>query len=147
MELERLTWPFKSTQGIDDLPQRANTVRLSSRRDPNGIPYNRVSFRGQTDYFERAVRHLVDDLPRRLRPLGAGRPDFDSPVLGGAHISGTLRMGLHDGVVDRDLRHRSRSNLFVSGASVFPTFSPAHPTLTIGALAVRLGRMLASEPV
>jgi choline dehydrogenase-like flavoprotein len=50
-----------------------------------------------------------------------------------------------DGVVDSDLRHRSRENLYVSGGAVFPTASPTHPTLTIAALAIRLGRTLAAE--
>ena len=50
-----------------------------------------------------------------------------------------------DGVVDKDLRHQRRENLFAVGGAVFPTYSPTHPTLTIGALAVRLGRALAGD--
>jgi choline dehydrogenase-like flavoprotein len=46
-------------------------------------------------------------------------------------------------VVDRDGRHRRYDNLFVSGGAVFPSMSPAHPTLTIAALALRLGASLA----
>jgi hypothetical protein len=42
-------------------------------------------------------------------------------------------------------RHRRYENLFVSGGAVFPSMSPSHPTLTIVALAIRLGRSLARE--
>jgi choline dehydrogenase-like flavoprotein len=49
-----------------------------------------------------------------------------------------------EAVVDRDLRHHQVENLFVAGGSAFPTYSPAHPTLTISALAIRLGDHLAA---
>jgi choline dehydrogenase-like flavoprotein len=41
-------------------------------------------------------------------------------------------------VVDADLKVHSLPNLFVVGASVFPTGSHANPTMTILALALRL---------
>ena len=45
-------------------------------------------------------------------------------------------------VVDADLRHHELSNLRIVGGSAFPTYSAHHPTLTICALAIRLGRAL-----
>jgi len=51
-------------------------------------------------------------------------------------------MGEREGVVDPDQRHHRVENLYVSGGSSFPTYSAAHPTLTIAALAIRLGRHL-----
>ena len=51
-------------------------------------------------------------------------------------------MGGRDGVVDADLRHHRFENLFVVGGSAFPSYSAHHPTLTICALALRLGRDL-----
>jgi choline dehydrogenase-like flavoprotein len=48
-------------------------------------------------------------------------------------------------VVDPQLRHRRLDNLFVCGGAVFPTYGATHPTLTIAALAIRLGRMLAAS--
>jgi choline dehydrogenase-like flavoprotein len=47
-----------------------------------------------------------------------------------------------DGVVDPDGRVFGIDNLYVTGASVFPTAGFANPTLTIVALARRLGRHL-----
>jgi choline dehydrogenase-like flavoprotein len=43
------------------------------------------------------------------------------------------------GVVDGDTRVHGVDNLYVTGASVFPTAGFANPTLTIVALALRLG--------
>jgi choline dehydrogenase-like flavoprotein len=128
---------------LDDLPDRANGVRLSPRKDSLGIPRTVVRFRPPTTYLRSAVRYLLDDVPRRLRPLGAREARYQ-PAPQGAHLLGTLRMGgAGDGVVDSDQRHRARENVFVAGGAVFPTYSPTHPTLTLAALSIRLGRMLA----
>jgi choline dehydrogenase-like flavoprotein len=51
----------------------------------------------------------------------------------------------HDSVVDPDSRVFGCANLFVTGSSVFPTASYVNPTLTIIALAARLGSYLANE--
>ena len=134
---------------IDDMPNPRNQVTLSSKKDSLGLPLNHVRYERPSRYWQRGVDHVVKDLPRRLRSLRAR----DVRYLGapqGAHLLGTLRMG-GDGdggaVVDRHQRHRERENLFVSGGAVFPTYSPAHPTLTIAALSVRLGRYMARESV
>ena len=128
---------------VDDLPDAGNMVRLGTKRDAFGLPRNLVTFRPPSDYFKRGVAHVLEDLPRRLAPLGAGEARFAYTTAGG-HLLGTARTGDGDnGVVDADLRHRRRENLWVTGGAVFPTYSPSHPTLTIAALAVRLGRLLA----
>lgn len=130
---------------MDDVPNSANVVELSSTSDDLGIPLNRVRYRRATPYLDRGLRHVIDDVPRRLAPLGVRGSRF-AWAIQGAHMIGTLRMG-DDGeaVVDRDLRHRARENVYVAGSAVFPTASPANPTLTIAALADRLGQNLARE--
>ena len=57
------------------------------------------------------------------------------------HHMGTTRMAAspREGVVDADCRVHGTTNLFVAGSSVFPTTGNANPTLTIVALALRLG--------
>jgi choline dehydrogenase-like flavoprotein len=132
---------------IDDTPNARNRVTLSARKDSLGLPLNRVHYERPTGYWRRGVDHVREDIPRRLRSLGARDAQFlEAPQ--GAHLLGTLRMGSDEGaVVDRHQRHRRRENLFVSGGAVFPTYSPAHPTLTIAALAIRLGRYMALESV
>lgn len=76
-----------------------------------------------------------------LTPVRAG--------LGGvAHEVGTLRMGTDkavdygDGVVNADLKFNAYDNLYACDLSVFPSSPAANPTLTLGALALRLARHL-----
>ena len=72
--------------------------------------------------------------------------------MGGPHHMGTARMDASPtrGVVDQNCRVHGVRNLFITGSAVFPTSGYANPTLTIVALAVRLGehlkRELAREP-
>ncbi len=127
----------------DELPDRANRITLSPQRDQFGLPLNRIELGEPSEYQQRAIRHVLDDLPRRLAPLGVREVSVDYPR-GGSHSLGTLRMGTEaDAVVDPDGRHRRYENLFVAGGAVFPAMSPSHPTLTIAALALRLGASLA----
>ncbi|MEA3121376.1 MAG: hypothetical protein QOH33_931, partial [Paraburkholderia sp.] len=60
------------------------------------------------------------------------------------HLSGTMNCsdGPH-GVVDRDMRVIGTRNVYVAGSSVMPRAGGHGPTLTIVALAVRLGGHLA----
>jgi choline dehydrogenase-like flavoprotein len=58
----------------------------------------------------------------------------------GRHHCGTTRMtdDPKTGVVDRNCKLNTVSNLYIAGSSVFPTIGYANPTLTIVALALRL---------
>ena len=52
-----------------------------------------------------------------------------------------------NGVVDRDNRVFGVENLYVSGASTFPTSGTSNPTLTVVALTLRLAdRLIARVP-
>ncbi|MDH4169626.1 MAG: GMC family oxidoreductase, partial [Acidimicrobiia bacterium] len=57
------------------------------------------------------------------------------------HHAGTTRMSVRpeDGVVDPRGAVHGVDNLFVAGASVFPTAGYANPTLTAMALGCRVG--------
>ena len=63
---------------------------------------------------------------------------------GGQHHSGTTRMAQSNskGVVDRNLKVFSLSNVYVCGSSVFPTNGWVNPTFTIVALSLRLSHHL-----
>jgi glucose dehydrogenase len=128
---------------LEDAPREDRRVRLSSRRDGFGLPLSRVAYAPDSDYVERGVEQVRRGLEERLRPLGArvvGRRFGNR----GGHMLGTCFMGA-DGIVDENLRHHRLRNLYVAGGSAFPTHSPLHPTTTIAALALRLGRHLARE--
>jgi choline dehydrogenase-like flavoprotein len=45
-------------------------------------------------------------------------------------------------VVDENCRSHDHSNLYMMGASVFPTMGTANPTLTVAALSLRLAHHL-----
>ena len=128
----------------EDLPQRERRVELSSRKDEFGLPLNRIAYPPDGDYIRRGRRFMYADLERRLRPLG-GRIVARLRRGEGAHSLGTCHMASSGGVVDADQRHHELENLFITGGSAFPSYSAHHPTLTICALAIRLGRMLGSR--
>jgi glucose dehydrogenase len=129
----------------EDLPRRERRVELSSRRDALGLPMNRVSYPEDAGYITGGRRAMYEDLERRLRPFGA-RLVRTRRTGEGAHSIGTCFMGESSGVVDRDQRHHEIENLYITGGSAFPSYSSHHPTVTICALAIRLGRMLAGIP-
>lgn len=60
-------------------------------------------------------------------------------IVNGHHI-GTTRIsnGIEDGVVDRTLKLHTLDNLYVAGASVFPSAGISNPTFTIIMLSIRL---------
>jgi choline dehydrogenase-like flavoprotein len=124
----------------EDLPRAERRVELSPRRDAFGLPRNRIVYPADDGYVERGRTVMIDAVLERLRPLGARLTGIELVGLG-AHQVGTCRMG---GVVDGDQRHLGLENLFVTGGSAFPSYGAAHPTLTICALAIRLGRFLAA---
>jgi glucose dehydrogenase len=141
---------FERTMVLDtvgeDLPRRDRFVELSPRKDSFGLPLNRITYPPDSSYLTRSLEFASRDLQRRLSGLGAGAPRVLASVISeGAHSLGTCYMGDREGVVDAQLRHHRIRNLYVAGGSAFPTYSAHHPTLTIAALAIRLGHHLARE--
>jgi len=129
----------------EDQPQPARRVSLSPRRDSFGLPLNQISYPPPSAYETAGIAHAADEVGRRLAPLGAQAVEA-LPGPRGGHLLGTCRIEVDgEGVVDSDLRHLDFDNLYVAGGSAFPTYSPVHPTLTIAALALRLGELLAGK--
>lgn len=129
----------------EDVPQAGRRVTLASKRDSFGLPLNLVAYPQSTSYELDGIDAAAEGVRRRLSPLGARDVEV-SPGPRGGHLLGTCRMGTgDDAVVDPEMRHLGIENLFVAGGSAFPTYSAAHPTLTIAALALRLGDLLATE--
>lgn len=97
----------------------------------------------------RAHDLLVARLKRAMRR--AGWPIVLSkgfPKSKPSHQCGTARMG-HDpraSVVTPDLRAHECDNLYIADASVLPTSAAVNPSLTVAALALRLGAHLAARP-
>jgi choline dehydrogenase-like flavoprotein len=140
---------------LEQAPRRENRVLLSDRPDAFGQPLARLEWSiGELD--RRTMRALHQTLDVELQRLGFGC--VESPLLEGgdepwpitrdaSHHMGTTRMGTDPStsVVDPNCRVHGIENLYVAGSSVFPASGYANPTLTIVALALRLGDHLASS--
>lgn len=129
--------------------RHANRVMLSDQRDRIGR--RRVCIEWQIAEADvENMRRVIQLFDQAVRQAGVGhleRAFPDSPAAwrqaleGGKHHMGTTRMHVSSrhGVVDENSRVHGTSNLFVVGSSVFPSGGYANPTLTIVALAARLG--------
>jgi choline dehydrogenase-like flavoprotein len=119
----------------EDLPLPENRVIIGS--DPTKLE---VEYSGPSSYTKRGLDALESSLPRVLDALPVERYRIiESEVTAtDGHILGTTCMGDDPtmSVVDRHLIHHRVRNLLVLGGSVFPTISPANPTLTICALSL-----------
>ncbi len=129
-------------------PNPDSRVSLADDKDALGLPRIKLDWR-LTELDRRSVVEHMRSLAMEVGALGIGRmligveDDGKWPelVAGGSHHMGTTRM--HDdptqGVVDRNCKVHGIDNLYVAGSSVFPTSGAANPTLTLVALALRLG--------
>ncbi len=130
-------------------PEGSNRFKLAEGTNPAGQRRLRAICYVGTETF-RAVDRCLEILSHKLAESGAARLGISNDALvnglsGGGHIMGTTRMGVSpkNSVVNSDCRVHGYSNLFVAGSSVFTTSGYVNPTLTIMALAARLGDKLA----
>jgi choline dehydrogenase-like flavoprotein len=129
-----------------------NRVILSDEKDHLGRPQVQVEWQlSEQDLHSMSrVIHLLDEAFRKDGVGHVERAFADEPSTwkraaeGGKHHMGTTRMHSdpRHGVVDENSRVHGTPNLFVAGSSVFPSGGFANPTLTIVALAARLGDYL-----
>ena len=131
-------------------PHPDNRVTLSDDLDANGQRIPLVRHR-PTSLDRRSLVALHQTMARELVANGFGTLTSELvdaepwPIDGDAsHHMGTTRMG-HDpttSVVTPDGRLHGVANVYLAGASVFPTSGCANPTFTIVALAIRLAQHL-----
>jgi choline dehydrogenase-like flavoprotein len=137
---------FEIVLNLEQRPHPVNRIELSARRDRFGNPLPSLQLQWREEEQEQLdlLRELLKEWFRlaklgRLLTTAGRRPDLSAH-----HHAGTTRMALdrQDGVVDPNGRVFGVDNLYLTGASVFPSAGFANPTLTIVALARRLGRHL-----
>jgi choline dehydrogenase-like flavoprotein len=142
----------------EQVPNRDSRITLSPDQvDEHGTPRAVVDLA----FTEQDIRTVVEAhriFVDRYRASGAGELIFDEQQLttyvrhrfenfnSGAHHIGTTRMATSpdQGVVDENCKVHGVENLYLAGSSIFPTGGHANPTLTIVALALRLGEHLAA---
>ncbi|MDB5885706.1 MAG: dependent oxidoreductase [Polaromonas sp.] len=139
----------------EQIPLAESRVTLSDKVDALGMPQLRVDWRYSPTDID-SIRRTLDVMAQEFAQSGVARFEYDEPTLerdltrfgayGGHHI-GTARMGSdpRSSVVDAECQVHSVNNLFVAGSAVFPTSSQANPTLTLVALALRLGHSLSKR--
>lgn len=131
---------------LEQAPHPDNRVVLTGDRDRLGVPRARIHWQWRAEE-QALLERLRALLAKELEGAGFGRVEVAAQAMPDPrahHHAGTTRM--HEdarlGVVDGDCRVHGVENLFVAGASVFPTAGFANPTLTIVALALRLADRL-----
>lgn len=126
-----------------------NRVTLTNDADRIGRRRTRIEWQ-LSERDVSSMSRVIRLFDRAVRSAGVGHlerafPDEPSAwraaVEAGKHHIGTTRMHIDRrlGVVDENCRVHGTSNLFIAGSSVFPSGGYANPTLTIVALAARLG--------
>ena len=100
------------------------------------------------------IRAVAEETGKALAEQDVARFQMAESVLAGhpyvgfhCHQMGTTRMSTDrtHGVVDADLKVHGMKNFYIAGSSVFPTAGCANPTVTLTALALRLGEHLAAR--
>ena len=147
---------FALNLAIEQQPKFESRIALSDRTDSLGQPLAMINWRPSAADQEnfRAVTGLVGSYWQTMGfdclGLFAARREAAEELVqcgGSHHPGGTLRMGrdAREGVVDADLRIFGSPNLWVASSAVFPRAGGANPTLTLVALALRLGDRLARD--
>lgn len=137
---------FRLLMNLEQRPRRQNRVVLASARDPMGLPLAALHWRWSPEE-QSELEQLRVRVAAALESAALGRVECDTsavPDPNAHHHAGTTRMAetARWGVVDADCRVHGLENLYVAGASIFPTAGFANPTLTIVALATRLAECL-----
>ncbi len=115
-----------------------------THQDSLGLPIARVRIRHGDN--EQVMRdHMRTTLVDIMQAAGAERvaDEGAAPILG-THLMGTCRMGTDpaDSVVDADGRSHEVDGLYIADGSLFPTSTPANPTLTLQAMALRIAERM-----
>ncbi len=138
IRLERGRWRDYTSFAFvfEDWPSQENFVRPS----PEDPEKPETVYKGFSDYLEagrRALPEMAETLAAKLPVERIYYPERWNETE--AHILGTTRMGNDPAtfVVDANQVHHTYRNLIVLGSSVFPSCSPANPTLTLSACSLR----------
>jgi choline dehydrogenase-like flavoprotein len=142
---------------LEQEPIRDSRIFLSDEQDALGVRRAVVDWR-ISDIERRTAAFFGKALKKEFQSLGLGDIELagwlmndemltDAHLDGNFHYIGTTRMSRSegDGVVDENAKVHGIDNLYVAGASIFPTGGHANPTLTIVALAIRLADHLRND--
>jgi choline dehydrogenase-like flavoprotein len=114
-----------------------NRVELADETDEFGIPLARVTY-AYSENDKRLFGHSLRFMRQMLEAAGASDMTETAST---AHLMGGCRMGTSpsDSVTNADGRTWDIPNLWICDGSLFPTSGGVNPSLTIYALACRMG--------
>lgn len=147
---------FDIWQDVEPAPNPNSRVLLSGELDSLGQPKVMLDWQLTPSLEGTTIRSALKLFAAEMGRLGLGRVHTDiaedgdawaEGVVGSFHHIGTTRMHRDErkGVVDENCTVHGLSNLYVAGSSVFPTAGQANPTLTLIALALRLGDWITEQ--
>jgi choline dehydrogenase-like flavoprotein len=118
-------------------PREVNRVDLADEIDEHGLRIPRVTF-SYSDNDRRLIDHATRFMSQMLEAAGGRNVWIENDT---AHLMGGCRMGFtpRDSVTDTNGRTWDIPNLWICDGSLFPTGGGANPSLTIMALACRIG--------
>lgn len=143
---------------FEQAPNPNSRVELSdNKKDDLGQPLTKLNYDlydfEYKNYFKAAIfmaRELGARGLARVKFTCVHPKDFDKRknfLGGGHHHMGTTRMAasVKTGVVDKNCKVFGTENLYVAGASVFPTSGSVNPTMNAIALALRTADYIIKE--
>jgi choline dehydrogenase-like flavoprotein len=126
---------------IEQFESSENRVGLGANTDRLGLRGTEIDF-GVNEITRKAHQTHEPNLVAVLKAAGCKEDSINVEFIkpDGAHATSTCRMSSSDtdGVVDKNLRVHGTDNLYVCSNAVYPNVTAVNPTLTLGALAVRL---------
>jgi choline dehydrogenase-like flavoprotein len=127
----------------EQLPSAECRVTLADGTTELGLSRTRIHYR--LDETEAEVKKRLAPTCRAIYEAMGYRGKLKAGLALAAHPMGTCRMGAapEHGVVDPNLGAFGVGNLSICGTCVYPTGAAVNPTLTLVALAHRLGDHLA----
>lgn len=130
---------------LEQHPSETNFLELGQERDSIGLPRTRIHHT-LTRQAEDAAAQARTTCETILRRMDCADLSWNELKLS-SHVSATCRMSASpaSGIVDENLRVHGTRNVHVCSSAVFPSIGAANPTVTIVALAHRLGRHLGRE--
>jgi choline dehydrogenase-like flavoprotein len=135
---------------VEVFGEKTNTISNYPHPNRLGLLETVVNFSNNT--MQNRVAEIAKEIAKIYTqigaPLGLATQVTAEDVMrhthidwGAHHAASTCRMSVdpRDGVVDADLRVHGMKNLYVCSNAVFPSIGAVNPTLTLTALALRLG--------
>lgn len=132
---------------VEVFGEHQNRISNLDRRNHLGLLETTVDY-GADDLFEKRMDGIKAEVGKIFAKMDANLSGSATVSWRADHAASTMRMSSDPatGVVDANLRVHGVDNLFVCSNGVFPSLGAINPTLTLTALALRLGDHLASIP-